>query len=71
MHSNKIGTINDVWVANALGACAVLLEALSDVDSKFAKLADKECESLSTDVRKWFKKLAVRVHINPSAFIIS
>jgi hypothetical protein len=38
-----------------------MLEALSEVDNKFAKLADRECENLSSDVRKWFKKLAVRI----------
>jgi hypothetical protein len=46
---------------NTFGACALILEALSEVDNKFAKLADRECENLSSDVRKWFKKLAVRI----------
>lgn len=45
--------------ANALSACATVAEALVDVDSKFVKLADKECDSLSADVKKWFKVLAV------------
>ncbi|KAI0346312.1 hypothetical protein BDW22DRAFT_1405206 [Trametopsis cervina] len=51
-------------VVNALNACALVVEALVEVDSKFTKLADKECESLSGDVKKWFKTLAKeeRVH---------
>ncbi|KAK0469668.1 uncharacterized protein EV420DRAFT_55600 [Desarmillaria tabescens] len=44
--------------ANALGASANIFEALSDIDAKFAKIADKEYEGISTEVRKWFKKLA-------------
>ena len=31
------------------------------MDTKFAKLTDKECDNVSADVKKWFKKLAVRV----------
>lgn len=48
-------------LANALNASATIFETLSDVDSKFAKLADKEYDGVSSDVKKWFKKLAVRV----------
>ncbi|KAJ4477213.1 hypothetical protein J3R30DRAFT_3703474 [Lentinula aciculospora] len=44
--------------ANALHASATIFEALSEVDSKFAKLADKEYDAVSGDVKKWFKKLA-------------
>ncbi|KAF8968174.1 hypothetical protein BDZ97DRAFT_1755568 [Flammula alnicola] len=44
--------------ANAMHASATIFEALSDVDSKFAKVADKEYEFVSTEVKKWFKKLA-------------
>lgn len=50
-------------VANALNSCATVLEALADVDNKFAKLADKECDAISNDVKKWFKQLAVRAWI--------
>lgn len=32
---------------------------MAEVDSKFAKLADKECDGVSGEVKKWFKKLAV------------
>ena len=32
---------------------------MAEVDSKFAKYADKECDSVSAEVKKWFKKLAV------------
>ena len=45
--------------ANALNASATIFEAMAEVDTKFAKLADKECDSVSAEVKKWFKKLAV------------
>ncbi|KAI0706761.1 hypothetical protein C8T65DRAFT_577221 [Cerioporus squamosus] len=44
--------------ANALTASATIFEAMAEVDSKFAKYADKECDSVSAEVKKWFKKLA-------------
>jgi hypothetical protein len=37
-----------------------VFEIVSDVDTKFAKVADKECDWISAEVKKWFKKLAVR-----------
>lgn len=37
-----------------------MFDALSEIDSKFAKIADKECDAVTGEVRKWFKKLAVR-----------
>ncbi|KAA1467438.1 hypothetical protein DENSPDRAFT_244525 [Dentipellis sp. KUC8613] len=43
---------------NAFSAAASVFEVLSDVDAKYAKLVDKECDSVSNEVRKWFKKLA-------------
>ena len=39
---------------------AGFFEAMCEIDSKFAKIADKECDAISGEVRKWFKKLAVR-----------
>lgn len=36
-----------------------MFEVLADVDAKFAKLMDKECDGVSGEVRKWFKKLVV------------
>jgi len=42
-----------------MNASANIFEALSDVDSKFAKIVDKEYDSISAEVKKWFKKLAV------------
>ncbi|THH08911.1 hypothetical protein EW145_g2368, partial [Phellinidium pouzarii] len=45
-------------VGNALSAAATLLESLAEVDAKFVKAADKECEGVSSDLKKWFKKLA-------------
>ena len=44
---------------NALNVVAQLLDALAEVDTKFVKIADKECDEASNDVKKWFKKLAV------------
>ncbi|KAI9056795.1 hypothetical protein FKP32DRAFT_1585055 [Trametes sanguinea] len=44
--------------ANALSASAAIFEAMSEVDAKFAKYADKECDAVSAEVKKWFKKLA-------------
>lgn len=46
-------------VANALNASASIFEVMSDIDTKFGKIADKECDAICADVRKWFKKLAV------------
>jgi hypothetical protein len=34
---------------------------LSDIDAKFSKFMDKECDVVSAEVRKWFKKLMVRL----------
>ena len=45
--------------ANALNASATIFESMAEVDSKFAKFADKECDGVSAEVKKWFKKLAV------------
>ncbi|KAJ6619808.1 hypothetical protein B0H10DRAFT_2025136 [Mycena sp. CBHHK59/15] len=44
--------------SNAMNASATIFEALSDIDSKFAKIADKEYDAISGEVKKWFKKLA-------------
>ena len=44
---------------NALNVVAQLLDALAEVDTKFVKIADKECDEASNDVKKWFKQLAV------------
>ncbi|KAI0759588.1 hypothetical protein BD413DRAFT_596358 [Trametes elegans] len=44
--------------ANALNATATIFEAMSEVDAKFAKYVDKECDNVSGEVKKWFKKLA-------------
>lgn len=46
-------------VANAMNASANIFELLADIDSKFAKFAEKESDTISAEVRKWFKKLAV------------
>lgn len=43
---------------NALNSSAAIFEVLSEIDSKFAKFADKEYDNISSEVKKWFKKLA-------------
>ncbi|KAF7312366.1 hypothetical protein MIND_00249900 [Mycena indigotica] len=50
--------VNGEIAANAMNASATIFEALSDIDSKFAKIADKEYDVISGEVKKWFKKLA-------------
>ncbi|KAL7279416.1 hypothetical protein ACG7TL_007258 [Trametes sanguinea] len=47
--------------ANALSASAAIFEAMAEVDAKFAKYADKECDAVSAEVKKWFRKLAVSI----------
>ncbi|KAF8126938.1 hypothetical protein EV363DRAFT_1401375 [Boletus edulis] len=44
--------------ANAQFASSNILEVLADVDSKFAKLAEKEARTIGAEAKKWFKKLA-------------
>ncbi|KAF5382074.1 hypothetical protein D9615_004375 [Tricholomella constricta] len=44
--------------ANAMNASATLFDVSSDIGSKFAKIADKEYDAISAEVKKWFKKLA-------------
>ncbi|KAF8501481.1 hypothetical protein F5888DRAFT_1672612 [Russula emetica] len=43
---------------NAFNASASVFEVLSDVDVKFSKFVDKECDVINGEVKKWFKKLA-------------
>jgi hypothetical protein len=45
-------------VVNAFLCSAKIIEARLEVDAKFSKLADKECEAVTSDIRKWFKKLS-------------
>lgn len=49
---------------NAMNTSATLFEALAEVDTKFGKVADKEYDSVSTEVKKWFKRLAVSGYIS-------
>src|SRR6266850_2369053 len=53
-------------VGNALSASASAFEVLSDVDGKFSKFVDKECDVINGEVKKWFKKLAVCHNAPPS-----
>ena len=41
---------------------------LSDVDTKFSKFVDKECDVIRAEVKKWFKKLAVGLESLFSSF---
>ncbi|KAF8896308.1 hypothetical protein BD779DRAFT_1495123 [Infundibulicybe gibba] len=43
---------------NALNGSATIFEALSEIDTKFAKILDREYDGISAEVKKWFKKLA-------------
>jgi len=47
-------------IASAMLTSANIFESLSDVDSKFSKIIDREYEVISNEVKKWFKKLSVR-----------
>ena len=42
-----------------MNTSAIAFETLADVDTKFTKIVDKEYDTVSTEVKKWFKKLAV------------
>jgi hypothetical protein len=43
----------------AFTASAWILDAITDVDAKFALIMEREYETLSAELRKWFKRLAV------------
>jgi len=43
----------------AFNASASIFEVLCEVDAKFSKLVDRECDVINGEVKKWFKKLAV------------
>lgn len=47
-----------IGAGNALAASAVIFEVMTDIDTKFGKIADRECDNISSEVKKWFKKLA-------------
>lgn len=50
-------TTNEI-AGNALNVSAHIFDVLSDIDAKFAKIADRECGTISSEVTKWFRKLA-------------
>ncbi|KAF5367392.1 hypothetical protein D9758_003755 [Tetrapyrgos nigripes] len=50
--------VTEEIAGNTLNASASIFEALCEVDTKFAKIADKEYDAISGEVKKWFKKLA-------------
>ncbi|KAI9440081.1 hypothetical protein H4582DRAFT_1944924 [Lactarius indigo] len=43
---------------NAFNSSANIFDVLSDIDARFSKFADKQCDDISAEVKKWFKKLA-------------
>lgn len=47
------------FIANAFTAAATMLDAVSEIDIKFARLCEREYEGLSAELKKWFKKMAV------------
>lgn len=46
-------------IVNAFAAAASTFEVLSEVDTKYGKVAEREYEGLSAELKKWFKKMAV------------
>ncbi|KXN84728.1 hypothetical protein AN958_12155 [Leucoagaricus sp. SymC.cos] len=50
--------VTNETASNALNASASIFEALAEVDAKFVKIADKEYDAISTEVKRWFRKLA-------------
>jgi len=47
------------WTDNTLNITAAIFEIISEVDGKFIKITNKECDNINEDVKKWFRKLAV------------
>lgn len=57
-----------------MASIAGVFETLVEVDQKYVKVVDKECDSVSSDLKKWFKKLAVRpppLNLQTPRFLIS
>lgn len=44
--------------SNTLSTVATIFETISEVDGKFVKIMDRECDNVNGDVKKWFRKLA-------------
>jgi hypothetical protein len=63
--AHTVGRFHETCVANALSTSASIFDVLTDVDAKFAKITDKECSAVSSEVKKWFKKLTVRSFLSP------
>lgn len=40
-------------------AAATIFEGVGEVQSKFAKMCEREYEGLSSELKKWFKKMNV------------
>ncbi len=50
-------------LANTMLASVNIFESLSDVNSKYSKIVDKEYDTISNDVKRWFKKLTVKLYL--------
>jgi ATP phosphoribosyltransferase regulatory subunit HisZ len=46
-------------IDNTLNIAAAIFEITSEVNGKFVKIVDKECDGVNEDVKKWFRKLSV------------
>lgn len=52
--------VSERLLVNGLTTVASAFETLSEAEARFVKTADRECEGSSNEIKKWFKKLAVR-----------
>jgi hypothetical protein len=50
MQSNK---------AKVFSASSLIFDSVSEVDSKYSKLVEREYENCTQDLKKWLKKLKV------------
>lgn len=57
-------TLTDAFMlANTMLASVNIFESLSDVNSKYSKIVDREYDTISNDVKRWFKKLTVKLYL--------
>jgi hypothetical protein len=45
--------------AKVFSASSLIFDSVSEVDSKYSKLVEREYESCTQDLKKWLKKLKV------------
>lgn len=46
-------------IANTLNASASIFEVMSEINTKFGQIADKEFDNINSELKNWFKNLAV------------